>query len=182
METGAEVGVTQAGARGHRSCRRREDPPWSPQRTPGPAGPWTSDFSLQGRERAGSHCFKSPVCGPLLQQPQDAGPGGSREHPGSVRQRVGAWRWARVKLEGPPCHAGAATRDCSSRGCPCHLPTSSGGASTRAGGQSTLCASLGDGEGAQGSPRAAHPLGGAGVGGYLLLRHDLKVWTAAFPE
>lgn len=55
------------------------------------------------------------------------------------------------------------------------------GFSTQAGGQGTLCASLGDREGAQDSPGQPIPLVVLG-GGCLLQRPNLKVWTAAFPK
>lgn len=131
----------------------------------GLACPWISDFSLQGWERAGSCCFKSPVCGDL-QRPQDAGPGGAQKHPGSVWRHMGAWSWAWVKLEGPPHPAGAATWDCSSQGCPCHFPHSQGVLHASWGPGHTVCFPGGRGRGSglpQGSPSPWWCWGGGGA-------------------
>ena len=164
METGAEAGVTRAGARGRRRCRREEAPPWSPQRTPGPAGPRVSDFSLQGRQRAGSCCFKAPVCGPLLQQAQDAGPRGL----GSTQGLSAACGCLAPGLG----EAGGVPASCSSSHSGLllpRLPLSPSHVlrrgSSRAGGQGMLCASLGDGEGLRAPPGQPIPLVVLGLGG-----------------
>ena len=163
METGAEAGVARAGAWGRRRCRRQEAPPWSPQRTPGPAGPWVSDFSLQGRQRAGSCCVKAPVCGPLLQQAQDAGPGGLGSTPvlsavcGCLAPGLG--EAGRVPASCSSSHSGLLLP---------RLPLSPSHVlrrgSTRAGGQGMLCASLGDGEGLRAPPGQPIPLVVLGLG------------------
>lgn len=59
----------------------------------------------------------------------------------------------------------------------CHFPHSQGVLHPSWGPGHTV-PPWGTGEGAQDSPRAAHPLGGAGGS----LRDNLKVWTAAFPK
>lgn len=102
--------------------------------------------------------------GPVASRPQSAGlcysrprtlvPGGSGA-PRVCPQRVGAWRRAWAKLEGSPRPAAAATRDCSSRGCPCHLPTSSGGALAELGARACCVPPWGTGRASglpQGSP------------------------------
>ena len=103
-----------------------------------PAPGFRTSASRAGREQV-----------PVASSPQSVGLGysgprtlvlgGAQKHPGSVWRHMGAWSWAWVKLEGPPHPAGAATRDCSSQGCPCHFPHSQGGLHPSWGPGHTVC-------------------------------------------
>ena len=169
VETGAEAGVMRAGARGRRRSRRREGPSLEPPEDAQPC--WPLDFGLQPPGPGESRFLLLQV--PSLWALVTAAPGcwsrGGSGAPGVCLVECGCLELGLGEAGGAPVsfrssHSGLLLPRLS-----LSLPASSGGSPPK------LCASLGDGEGAQGSPRAAHPLGGAGEGGRLLLRHNLKV-------
>lgn len=128
--------------------------PGAPRGCPAlPAPGFRTSASRAGREQV-----------PVASSPQSVGLGysgprtlvlgGAQKHPGSVWRHMGAWSWAWVKLEGPPHPAGAATRDCSSQGCPCHFPHSQGGLHPSWGPGHTVCLP-GGWEGGSGLPQGS---------------------------
>lgn len=155
--------------------------PWSPQRMSSPACPWISDFSLQGWERAGSCCFKSPVCGPWLQRPQDAGSGRGSEAPRVCLEAHGCLELGLGETGGAPTSCRSSHSGLLLPRLSLSLPTFSGGSPSKLGARAHCVPPWGMGRGLRTPPRQPIPLVVLG-GGRLLQRPNLRVWTAAFPK
>lgn len=175
VETGAEAGVMRAGARGCRRCRRREGPSLEPPEDARPCRPLAFRLQPPGPGESRFLLLQVPSLWALVTVAPGCWSRRGSGPPGVCLAECGCLELGLGEAGGAPVsfrssHSGLLLPRLS-----LSLPASSGGSPPK------LWASLGDEEGAQGSPRAAHPLGGAG-GGLLLLRHNLKIWTAAFPE
>lgn len=124
----------------------------------GPACPWISDFSLQGWERAGSCCFKSPICGPWLQRPQDAGSGRGSEAPRVCLEAHGCLELGLGETGGAPTSCRSSHSGLLLPRLSLSLPTFSGGSPSKLGARAHCVPPWGMGRGLRTPPRQPIPL------------------------